>query len=249
MNAQERDDLRLDINDRRSLLEALSLDLIKDSIDNQINYSLPSTTDFLSTVLSKFNYILSMEDIDDEDKAEVKFQIIDFCEDLIVDISNKFNIFIDHTNNDYESSIKLLSTLYNFLVLNRSNNVERFLINYIHKNKHELVETLGLSPDKKDIISFAANKQDEIDKDSVCMLASMTQVINFITSTNIIEPTEFLETINDGEYYTNNMIDYYSDCTISGSFIGVLFNDVLDDDYDSNELTRIRNNIRISFYQ
>ena len=43
--------------DLDSLLESLSLDLMENNIDMQINCEISSTTDFLSTVISKFRYI------------------------------------------------------------------------------------------------------------------------------------------------------------------------------------------------
>ena len=59
---------------------------------------------------------------------------------------------------------------------------------------------------------------------------------------------EFLETIDDGEIYVSNIINYFNSAVISGNFVNILFNDILNDDYDSNELSKIRNDLRISFY-
>lgn len=244
----EREDLRLDLNDRRSLIESLSLDLITDSVNKQIEYTLGSTTDFLTTAFDKFRMILDMEDIDEEDRQDLKYQMIDFCEDLIRSIGNKFDLFVDHTSMDYESIMQLLYSMYNFFVLNRANNVEKFLINYIHQNKLAIIDSLGLSYDAiKDITGYS-NKKKNINKDDIVVLSSLTSIIDFVTKNNIIDPMEFLETIDDGEIYVSNIINYFNSAVISGNFVNILFNDILNDDYDSNELSKIRNDLRISFY-
>jgi hypothetical protein len=247
-STEERDDLRMSVNDRQSLIESLSLELIKDNINKQIDYTLNSTTDFLSTVFDKFDMILSMEDLDEEDRQDLRYQIMDFCEQLIVNISNKFNLFVDHTGIDYNSTTTLITAMYNFFVINRCSNVRKFLILYTHTHKHEIVRSLDLDYEKvKDITGFS-NKKKNMDKDDVLILSSLSEVINFITTNNIIDPMEFLNVVNDGEVYTSEIVDYFNSATISGNFVNTLFNDVLNDDYDSAELSKIRNELRISFY-
>lgn len=247
-STEERDDLRMSVNDRQSLIESLSLELIKDNINKQIDYTLNSTTDFLSTVFDKFAMILSMDDIDEEERLDLRYQIMDFCEQLIVNISDKFNLFVDHTGIDYDSTTRLLTAMYNFFVINRATNVKKFLILYTHTHKAEIVKSLDLDYDKvKDITGFS-NKKKNKDKDDVLILSALTEVIEFITTNNIIDPIEFLNTIDDGEVYTSEIIDYFNSATITGNFVNTLFNDVLNDDYDSAELSKIRNELRISFY-
>ena len=234
--------------DRESILESLSLDLMKDNIEQQIDYTVQSTTDFLSIVLTKFNVILSTEEIDEDDKQEAKFLMIDFCEELIGKISKKFNLFIDETSMDYESMIKMLYTLYNFFIINRCNNVEKFLINYITKNKKNLIDVMGLSDNDNKDITTIANKKKNLPKENIVVLSALTQIVDFIRLNHIVEPLEFIETVNDGECYTSYLKDYFETATISGDFIAIMLNEVLDEDYDCSEVTRIRNNIRLSLY-
>ena len=56
-----------------------------------------------------------------------------------------------------------------------------------------------------------------------------------------------LNTLDVGEYYVNELLNYCTDGTISGNFVQPLLNDALGDDYDNMEFVRIRNNIRIAF--
>lgn len=234
--------------DLESLLESLSLDLMENNIDMQISCQISSTTDFLSTVFSKFRYILNMDDIVDEDKMEIRFQIIDFCDELIAKIANNYELVVNEISDDYESKIELLDTLYNFFILNRYGNVERFLINYINKNKEELIEILQIDDKNKDITSIS-NKKKNISRENICMLSQLTEVINFIRTNQVVDAMEFINIINEGEYYTDKLIQYYDNYTLAGDFTQILLNEVLDDDYDTSELSRIRNNVRISLYE
>lgn len=231
-----------------SLLESLSLDLMKDNISRQIQYESSSTTDFLSTIISKFRVILEMDGIDDDDMREVRFQMVEFCDELITEISGHYELFMTELPDDYDTKIEILETLYNFFVLNRFSNVEKFLINYINKNKSELIEALGIDDKSKDITSMS-NKKKNITRENVCILSSMTEIINHIRSNIHIGELEFINTINDGEYYADKLGEYYTNAEIAGNFTSILLNEVLDDAYDSNELARIRNDIRIAFYE
>lgn len=239
--------LETDKTDLESLLESLSLDLMKDNILQQINYQTTSTTDFMSTIFAKFKVILEQDWIDDDNKREIRFQMCDFCDELILSISNHYNLFINQISDDYESKIEIVNTLYNFFVLNRFDNIERFFIAYINKYKNELIETLDIDDKSKDITSIS-NKKKNLSRENVCILSNITEIINFIKNNNTVDPVEFMELINDGEYYTDRLITYYQDAEIAGDYINILLSEVLNDDYDESEISRIRNNIRISFY-
>ena len=95
-------ELNQDSLDKESLLASLSLDLMTDSIKQQIDGYVESPTDFLGIVLQKFNVILEDETISQEDKSEVKFQMIDFCQTIITEIANKYNMLINLLEDGYE---------------------------------------------------------------------------------------------------------------------------------------------------
>lgn len=235
--------------DRDSLLESLSFDLMSDNIQNQILYNNTSTVDFMDVIKRKFDTILNMQEVEDEDKVEIKYQMIEFCNDLIGMIADTHNLFINLLSEDYESYMELLDTLYNFFVLNRFVTVEKFLINYINQNKLQLIEAMDIGDDKRKDITTLSNKKKNISKNNIYILSNIDQVIRFIHYSQLVNPMEFIETILDGEYYTEQIKEYYIEGTISGDFTVSLLNSVLSDDYDTSEVTRIRNNIRISLYE
>ncbi len=234
--------------DLETLLESLSFDLMKDNIIMQIENQIPSTTDFLSTVISKFRYILEMDGIADDGIREIRYQIVDFCDELINKITSAYSLGINQVSDDYETKIEILETLYNFLIISRVSNTERFILSYINRYKDQIIETMGLDDKNKDITSFSAKKKN-ISRENICILSQLTEVINFIRQNHVVDPIEFISLINDGELYTDRLLQYYQDSTIFGDFTGILLNDVLDDDYDNGEIARIRNNIRIALYE
>ena len=114
--------------DRESLLESLSLDVMTDNILLQLDGCFHSTLDYLSIVITKFKTILAYDGIDEEDKSEIKHQIIDFSDTLSQDIANRYNLGVNMVFDDYESHLNLLDTLYNFFILNRFSIVEDFIV-------------------------------------------------------------------------------------------------------------------------
>lgn len=247
MNDDITDILETESLDTESLLSSLSLDLITDNIMCQINNQTSSTTDFLDTIKLKFNAIVESDAIDDDDKSNLKYDMVEFCSRLIGEISNVYNIAVNMVSDDYQSALKLLDTLYNFFILNKFSNVEKFLINYIKANKMNLIDTLDIDDKSKDITSIA-NRKKNIDKYDVCILSCVSEIVDFIVNGNFVEPEEFIGYIDDGEIYISYMRDYYADMTISGNFANMLLHSVLSDGYDGSELTRIRNSIRTAFY-
>lgn len=230
-----------------SLLSSLSLDLMTDNMMYQIYNQTSSTTDFFHIVRMKFNAIVEDERIDNEDKSNIKYEIVEFCSRLIAEISNVYNIAVNLVSDDYATAISILDTLYNFFVLNKYSNVEKFLINYIKTNKMNLIDTLNINDRGKDVTSIA-NRKKNLDKYDVCILSCITEITNFIVNGNFVEPQEFFDYIDDGEIYISSMRRYYEDMTICGNFVNTLLHTMASDGYDGSEVTRIRNSIRTAFY-
>ena len=239
-------ELNQDSLDIESLLSSLSLDLMTDSIQQQINGYVESPTDFLGIVLQKFDVILKDEEIEQSDKTEVKFQMIDFCQTIINSIADKYNLFINLVDESYTAHTDLVETLYNFFVLNRYENAEQFLIQYIKNNITSLVEAMDIHDNGKDV-STMAYKQMNLPKQNIVVLSHVTDIIGYIRRADFIENEDFLNTLDVGEYYVDKLLSYCLDGTVAGNFVQPLLEDALGDDYDNMEFVRIRNNIRIAF--
>ena len=140
----------------------------------------------------------------------------------------------------------MAETLYNFFVLNRYENAEQFLIQYIKNNIDTLSDALDIHDNGKDVTTMA-HKQMNLPKPNIIILSHVTDIIGYIRRDACIENEEMLNTLDVGEYYVNELLNYCTDGTISGNFVQPLLNDALGDDYDNMEFVRIRNNIRIAF--
>ena len=61
-------------------------------------------------------------------------------------MSEEFDIMVNIISEDYLTMINTVEVWYNFFVLNRCQNVERFLIQYIEQNKAPLIASIELKP-------------------------------------------------------------------------------------------------------
>lgn len=229
-----------------ALLEALSLDMMKDNITSQITGESASVTDFLGIVTDKFYTIINNEEINENDRAEVKHQIVDFCQDLIATVGDTFDLAINLMSDDYETHLELLQTLYNFFVLNRFEHVQDFFINYINMNKMPIIDSIVDEDTGKDITSMSYKKKN-IPRENTIILAKVSEIISFIQSSDAVDSMEFLDVIDDGEADVVDMKNYFFDGTIAGGFTQEIIESVIGDNYDNANYARIRNSIRIAF--
>ena len=228
-----------------SLLGSLGLDVMKDNMEQQIHGTIESQQNFLSIVVAKFNDII-VNTSDNDTLRQIKEEMIDFCRDLINQIISEYNLYFDADYNTEGSMeyIEILSVLYNFFVLGVKQNVIRYLIGHIENNKNEIINTLGLTTKILDITTIA-NKKKNINKENICILSNVDKVINFIANVDI-DPFEFLNEINDGDYYTVKLIEYMQSNIVGGNFVNQYITRMIDD-YSSPNSTEVRNSVRLAF--
>ena len=245
-NSEDLSDLN-NVTNLDDLLNPLGLSLTTDNIRKQVRNETSSTLNFLEEVRSKFDNFLVEDSIEEEDKTEIKLQMIDFCEDLIQQIVDEYGLFLNVISDDYETLLSILDTLYNFFILNRYQNVENFIIQYIEINKAPLADSIETDDKIRDVTTIS-NRKKNFDPLDVFVLSHIHEIINFIKNSNVVDSLEFIETINDGELYIDKIANLFTEGTLYGNFVPKLLQVVLGDEYDSNEATRIRNSIRTSFY-
>lgn len=246
LNSEDLADLNNSTN-LNGILDMLGIDLMKDNMLKQIHNETSSTIDYLDILKGKFNGVVDEDSIDSEDKSEVKSEMINFCEELITAISEEFDVMVNIISDDYQTMLDTVEVWYNFFVLNRCQNVERFLIHYIEQNKSPLISSIEVDDKVKDISSLSYKKKN-FNKDDVFIMAHISEIVEFIKNGGIVESEEFLTTIDDGDYYTNKMLEMFNNGTLYGNFVPRLMYTVLGEEYDCNEATRIRNSIRAYFY-
>lgn len=229
-----------------SLLDSLSLGVMKDNIIHQITGSIDSQQNFLSIVIEKFENII--RDVSDNDvEREIKLEIVSFCQNLIGEIVKEYDLIFDDYYEESMECVEMLSVLYNFFILRKKEYVTNFLITYIQSNKQSLMEYLGANTDDKALVDVTAmsNKKKNIQKDNVWILSNVNAIIKFIVSADI-DVSEFLSMINDGDFYISKLVDYVNEDRINGNFVSRYINDMVDD-YSSVNSTEIRNSVRLAF--
>ena len=78
-----------------SLLESLSLEIMEDSILQQINSGINSSRDFLSTVVDKFNAIV--DNADDDSARGIKHEILNWTNRIILAIVHRYGLAYDNS--------------------------------------------------------------------------------------------------------------------------------------------------------
>lgn len=228
-----------------TVFDTLSLDIMTDNINSQINCEIDSNTDFIEIVFGKFNMILENRmNYDDDDVQDLKIQINDFCHDIISRISDKYNLICNFNYMDESLSyMTVLESLYNFFVLDKYSNVENFLIQYISSNSESLAEELNISPDDVEDITTASNKQRQLDPNIITVLSHIEDTLDLIRNAYDIDTLTFIDAVDDGGVHVSNIREYIESGELMGDFIRPLLNDVITD-YSDYSSTKIRANIR-----
>lgn len=235
--------------DLDSLLETLTLDFITENINGQIEGSIPLGTNFLEMVINKFNYIIENDEIELETKQQLKYYIMDFCDDLIESIAQKFDFIVNLVDDTYTAHIDLLYTLYTFFISNKYDNIMNFLIHYINKNRDILLKNIGAdSNSAKDFTSLCSIKKN-INKHNIPILSNLSTILDFIrNNAEAIDSDEFLSYLDDGDTNIYNIKYYYEQETMLGNFVPSILVDILSLSYDDDIMIRMRNDLRITFY-
>lgn len=226
-----------------ALLDSLSLGVMKNNISQQIKGTISSQQNFLSIVIEKFEMI--DKNVEDPDiRREIRYEIIDFCRDLIMEIVDTYGLYYDDDYGDSDR-VELLCILYNFFVLRGKEFVCTFFINYIQQNKNSLMEAICEKSQIDMDVTTISNEKKNFQKDNIWIVSHINTVIDFIISRGV-EPDEFLRVINDGDYYVDTLLSYYSQDIIGGDFTSVYMEKYVDD-YNSEYSTEVRNDIRLAF--
>ena len=224
-----------------SLLESLSLEIMEDSILQQINSGFNSSRDFLSTVIDKFNAIV--ENTDSDSARGIKHEMLNWTNRIILEIVHRYGLAYDNSFDESLECIDVLEALYNFFVIDRRENIESFFVNYIDVNKKQLAETIGIGGRSGDVTTIA-NKKKNISKNNIPILSNIDETVKFIVNAGITTE-EFFTYVNDGDLYTSNVECYFEE----GILIGNFFRDYVELEVDSGtgEISmNLRSSIRMS---
>lgn len=221
------------------LLETLSLSVMRDNIQSQIDDVNLSDRDFLSVVRGKFD-VISEGDYDSETMSLVNQEINKFYNEITNKIVSKFHLVYGSSDDLSE----VTDVLYNFFVTQRKANTEQFIQSYIDEHMNDIIEQLGL--DKLTDSATTSMVQKSSDPNAARIAANVNTVIDYIFSMNI-SSSEFLDVLSsEGDYYVAKMIDYADAGEIDGNYPTMYMRGILSE-YDSDYASEIRNSLRVEF--
>lgn len=203
-------DLELD-----SLLSDLPIEVIKESIKEQVADPLSTNINYVNTIVEKCG-VLRREFEENEDALK---QINDLLEDffrfLITEIDTKFDLTLDVSDDAVDTLVSIGEILYSFLILRYKKNISKFIYKFIIKNKKFLVEQFEKQSKKKDVTSISLKKQIK-NKDDILLISNLPNVIKYIMNL-YIEPLDFLKYACDDEYYEGSIL---KQMILSGKLVG-----------------------------
>lgn len=225
------------------LLDSLTLGVMRNNIVQQIRGKVSTQQNFLSIVIEKFEII--EKNVENPDiLREIQYEIIDFCRGLILEITDFYNLAYDDDYGTSKQVIEIISVLYNFFIARGEEFVRTFFINYIQNNRTRLLKEIGVTTSTEDVTSLSSAKKN-VQTENIQLLQNMDAIINFVAG-NYIDPFEFIQTIDDGDFYISKLKEYLTDDIIIGDFANQYIMQFTDD-YSSEQSTNIRNQIRAAF--
>lgn len=186
------------------LLVDMPLDLIKETIRDQINDPIESNVNYIESVLDKYKELVLAYGENQDTLVSIRAIIIDFFSFIIDRLSIRFDMSIQVDYNDVNETIRIGSALYNFLILSYKKNISKYITKFINKNKKSLVDQFEGNVKRKDVTSIAVRKKTK-NKDDVAILSNLPNIIKYIMNLDI-EPVDFLKYVSNDENYEANII-------------------------------------------
>lgn len=175
-----------------SILDSMHYSLLMENITEQIsNPFLRKTVNFINIYEDRYKYLKTMYE-DEEFIKKLKNERIDCFEKLLTLIENQFKFKVLRDEIDLSSTLKVI---YDFFILNYTENIELFIIQYITKNKKSLILDLDSKKRNKDV-STITSKRIFKDPNDAILIANMSYIVNKIICTLDLD-IEFLKYILD----------------------------------------------------
>lgn len=227
-----------------NLLAELPFDLIKESILEQIEDPVNSTTNYVDVILDKCE--LYKEEIGDNEDlvSELNQKLTDFFAFIMTKINDKFDLGLDV--NDIASrtdAVEIGEAVYKYFILRYSKNIIRFFTKYIFKNKKAISSHyIDSTSQKKDVSTLAYKKQIK-NIDDLCIITNLPSIIKYIINLDI-DSDEFLDLSASSDNYDASII---RNLVSSGKLVGDFYNNYIDICIDSHDyiMDELQTSIRI----
>ena len=129
-----------EIKEIEEMLFDMSTDeFIENEIETQMNEEIfidsEKKRNYVELYIEKFKYLKTIYVDDPDTLEELEENKNSFIENIINSISSKFNFEVD----DEAISKKMAKTLYNFFIIDYTDNLKEFFLNFLQKNKKSII--------------------------------------------------------------------------------------------------------------
>lgn len=227
-----------------SLMAELPFDLIKESILEQIDDPVNTSTNYVDVIIDKCELYKEEFKENEELIAELNEKLIDFFTFIMENINNKFELGLDVNEiSTYSNAVEIGESIYRYFILRYTKNITRFFTKYISKNKKAICEYYtDENSQKKDVSTLAFKKQIKNAED-LCIITNLSSIIKYIIDLDIT-PSEFLELSAKQDNYDATIVRGLIN---SGRLIGDFVPSYIDLCVDSHDyiLDEINTDIRL----
>ena len=148
-----------EIKEIEEMLFDMSTDeFIENEIETQMNEEIfidsEKKRNYVELYIEKFKYLKTIYVDDPDTLEELEENKNSFIENIINSISSKFNFEVD----EEAMSKKMAKTLYNFFIIDYTDNLKEFFLNFLQKNKKSIILELKANKSKVRDISTIASK-------------------------------------------------------------------------------------------
>lgn len=230
--------------DTDELLAELPFDLIKESILEQIDDPVNTSTNYVDVILDKCALYKEEYNENEELINEMNEKLTDFFVFIMDNINNKFDLGLDINEiATYNNAIDIGESIYKYFILRYSKNITKFFTKYIFNNKKTICEYYtDNTVQKKDVSTLAYKKQIKNPED-LCIITNLPSIIKYIIGLDITS-LEFINLSTGSDNYDAAVI---KELITSGKMIGDFFNSYISLCVDSHDyiLDDLHTDIRI----
>lgn len=199
-------------------------DFIENEIDNQMTEDIfidsANKRNYVELYIEKYKYLKSLYKENKEEELETLEENKNaFIDNIINKIATEFSVEVD----DEAFGKKMAKTLYNFFVINYTDNLKDFFINFLQKNKKSIVNYLKNHKSKNRDITSIASKIKYFNSNDALIINNVSNILKTIIP-SMCDKT-----------FINYIIDY-DDCTVNKNMKKFIENEdiiISDETYNS----------------
>lgn len=166
------------------MLADLPFDLIKASIEEQIEDPMSNNTNYIQHIIDKCDVCKDVFENNEDAIATIDNALHEFFVDIIKAIDERFGMSIDLNEIAGSHDLNEIAVvLYEFFILRYRKNIYKYIKHYIKRHKESLVDYYS-GKSTRDVTTLS-NKNVVKDPDDLVIIANLPSIINYIVGLDI----------------------------------------------------------------